>query len=929
MMTTRSNGLLPVIAPVSNSTVAAASSATLQLSASITSGDTLHFTGASLPSFATLTDAGNDTATLTFHPAYSDTGTYTISFSASTTSGATTSSTFALVVSDPAGVFFVSGTGADSNTGTYHHPFRSIQKAATIASAGNTVLIRSGTYRESVIPAHSGITGAPITFMPYPGEKPVVSGTDTVSSVWTLASGTTYRTTWSAGSLGTGKDQVFVDGKMIQEARWPNTGSDVSRPVFSKLTGISGSLSGTTTMTVYDSALTQAAGYWNGATIHIIAGDMWNAQTGTVTSSASGSLTVDFGYTDSDGWYTPRTGNPYFLTGKKSALDAPGEWFLDAATSTLSVWTPTGMSPAANGTGPLVEVKRRRNAFDLSGRAFITIKKLGIFASTIISDAGTHDVLIDGITASYIGHEMLIPSATTSTGIILDGTGNEIRNSDIAFSSGNGILLRGSGQRITNCVIHDVDYAAVYDSAIAMRGNGHQVTHNTAYNAGRSLIDTGATGFTLSYNDLFNAGLQAADLGATYTYDQDGGGAVISYNQVHDIRPTKGTSKNAAIYLDNGTRNFVVHHNLVWNVEYALSVNVPTLYTGYQGPQNSKVYNNTLVGSSGCISSAPSPGSSISVPGGDGTGSEITNNLCSISDLYFPHAGATLQSNLLYTTDPKFTDPANLTFTLLNGSPAIDTGSLISPYTDGYIGSAPDLGALESGAAVWSAGANRVLPSAPINLGATPASGTSVQLSWSSQTGASGFVIERSKTLLNGALFEDIATVSGSSTGYLDSGLLQNTLYFYRLRSIDAATGYLSPPTSKVSTRTTGSTLANQTFNASNYDDMLGVMNHIANIGYLDPNDWVLFKNLNFSTGMASFTVSVATPNANGAKIEVHLDSPTGPLAGTLSVATTGSYGTFQSQSTSVSGASGVHDLYLVIKGSSGTGLLQAFSFSP
>ncbi len=843
----------------------------------------------------------------------------------------TTTRIYDLAANDVAGVIFVSPTGVDTNTGTAQSPLRTIQKAASVAVSGNTVMIRSGTYRESVTPVNSGTASAPIVYMPYPGETVVVSGAEPVSTAWTLESGSVYKTPWTLGSLGTGKDQVFVDGQMIHEARWPNTTSDVSHPAFSYLTGISGSLSGTTTMVVNDSTLTQAAGYWNGAIIHIIPGDMWNAETGTVVSSLPGSLTVNFGYTDTSGWYTPRTGNPYFLTGKKTALDDPGEWFLDTAASTLSVWTPNGAAPGNGGAAPMVEVKRRANAFDLSGRAFITLKGLGIFASTIISDANTHDILIDGVSASYVSHNMLLTSGgKTTSGIILDGTSNEIRNSDIAFSSGNGILLRGTGQRVSNCVIHDVDYAALYDSAIAMKGSGHQVTYNTAYNAGRSLIDTSASGFTLSYNDLFNAGLQAADLGATYSYDMDGGGSVISYNWVHDIKPSVGTSKNAGIYLDNGTRNFVVHHNLVWNVEYATVFNLSTTSVAYSGPQDIKAYNNTLVGSAGCVASAPAPGTPSAKPGVDGTGAEIINNICSTSYLNFSYAGSTVQNNILYTSSPKFTDAANFIFSLPSGSSAIDHGALVPPYTDGFVGTAPDQGALEFGATAWTAGATRTYPAPPSNLGAVALSNTSTLLTWDSLAGISGIVIERSATLKNGALFTDVASLDGSVTTYTDTGLDQNTLYYYRIRSIGpTGAGYISAPTSKVSVRTPGSTPASQSFDASDYDDMFGVMNHLVNIGYLDPNDWVLFRNVDFGSGMTQFAATVATPNASGAKVEVHLDSSTGPLVGTLSVTTTGGYGTFQSQTAAVTGASGVHDLYLVIKGSSGTGVLQAFSFSP
>ena len=60
--------------------------------------------------------------------------------------------------------YFVSTSGDDGNPGTLGAPFRTIQQAANVADAGDTVFIRGGTYRESVRPAHSGTASNPITF---------------------------------------------------------------------------------------------------------------------------------------------------------------------------------------------------------------------------------------------------------------------------------------------------------------------------------------------------------------------------------------------------------------------------------------------------------------------------------------------------------------------------------------------------------------------------------------------------------------------------------------------------------------------------------------------------------------------------------------------------------------------------------------------
>lgn len=73
----------------------------------------------------------------------------------------------------PGNSYIVSPLGNDSNPGTLAEPFKTPQKAVDIARAGDTVLLRAGTYTEGVIFGHSGTKEKPIIFRNFPGEKPV------------------------------------------------------------------------------------------------------------------------------------------------------------------------------------------------------------------------------------------------------------------------------------------------------------------------------------------------------------------------------------------------------------------------------------------------------------------------------------------------------------------------------------------------------------------------------------------------------------------------------------------------------------------------------------------------------------------------------------------------------------------------------------
>jgi hypothetical protein len=61
-------------------------------------------------------------------------------------------------------VLYVSATGSDTNSGTtLAAPLRTIQKAVDRAMPGDTVLVRGGTYRETVTTSRSGAPKARIT----------------------------------------------------------------------------------------------------------------------------------------------------------------------------------------------------------------------------------------------------------------------------------------------------------------------------------------------------------------------------------------------------------------------------------------------------------------------------------------------------------------------------------------------------------------------------------------------------------------------------------------------------------------------------------------------------------------------------------------------------------------------------------------------
>ncbi len=89
----------------------------------------------------------------------------------------------------------------------------------------------------------------------------------------------------------------------------------------------------------------------------------------------------------------------------------------------------------------------------------------------------------------------------------------------------------------------------------------------------------------------------------------------------------------------------------------------------------------------------------------------------------------------------------------------------------------------------------------------------------------------------------------------------------------------------------------------------------------IQTGDYIKVRGVDFGTlGAGTFTANVACAFNKGT-IELHLGSTTGVLIGTLPICNTGGEDHWKKETTSISGASGIQDLYLVFKGQ-GTGTL-------
>jgi glycosyl hydrolase family 120/parallel beta helix pectate lyase-like protein/uncharacterized protein DUF1565 len=89
-------------------------------------------------------------------------------------------------------VFHVAKTGSDIEDGSEASPFLTINRAAAVAQAGDTIVVHAGEYREWVTPQRGGLSDRRrITYRAADGEHVVIKGSERVTG-WTPVGGTVW-----------------------------------------------------------------------------------------------------------------------------------------------------------------------------------------------------------------------------------------------------------------------------------------------------------------------------------------------------------------------------------------------------------------------------------------------------------------------------------------------------------------------------------------------------------------------------------------------------------------------------------------------------------------------------------------------------------------------------------------------------------------
>jgi hypothetical protein len=339
-------------------------------------------------------------------------------------------------------------------------------------------------------------------------------------------------------------------------------------------------------------------------------GNRWTLNMGKVTASSPGKLNVtDQGDTTKNHdvrWNLTGTENGRgALIGGMAALDTANEWHYDG--HKLYFKPPDGVSP----NEMTIEFRQLRWVMSMTA-SHLVFRNLDFFGG-LLKLSGNYNVL-DNIRVTYGSHFQFRHSVGAhndadggNNGVYLIGHHNLVKNSEIAYSAGNGLTMEGNNNTVENCLIHDFGYMGTVTSGVYFKGKTalganddpmmlmsqrSSLQHSTLFNSGRDVLEiTSCWDCTFTYNHLHDSTLLTDDSGLVYADSRNLGNTEIAYNWAQgNTNPNRELSRfHLGIYLDNLTRNGIVHHNVITGIGVEPGVGMNTPREGHV------IFNNTII----------------------------------------------------------------------------------------------------------------------------------------------------------------------------------------------------------------------------------------------------------------------------------------------------------------------------------------------
>ncbi|TNJ41534.1 right-handed parallel beta-helix repeat-containing protein [Tamlana fucoidanivorans] len=601
---------------------------------------------------------------------------------------------------------YVSTNGNDTNDGSENAPYKSFSKAVSVMTSGDICIIKGGTYEEPLIINKSGISGSYLTFKAANGETVNIKATRKLTG-WQQHSGTIYKTNVNM-SIDSRFRAVYHHGEYMDLARWPNN-TDNNRWTID-CHPVSGGGSGN-----YITATGIPDIDWeNGGLLYYLGAHSGTSWTRPITGSSA--TRIDHQQVDITKWpfgiHNPEVwrSNPgnergqFYLFNKLEALDYAREWYYDSAANMIYFQPADGNLPV-DGT---VEYAVSKYVAEITGD-YVKLEGLDFFGGSIKihNNADNNQIINCKIIHGSEGHDSLSNTSAQVGEAALEvlGANTLIQGNIIDHSSVSGIhIMAWAGAH--NCVVEkntisNTDYNGIHASPIRTSADNLKILKNTIFNTGRDGMYVAGTNCEVAYNDVSASQKINSDSGIFYTVgNANPKNNEIHHNWFHDAtapaysHSPDSPAKAAGIYLDNNSKGYTVHHNVVWNVSWsAYQVNWNNVGLNF--------YHNTIWNAERAMDSW--------VNGYTQSDNKIYNNFSNKGDWFTGNdlSEFDIQDNLI-TAVSVLENPENLDFMPKENSALIDQGRVISGFEKPFKGVGPDIGAYERLGTRWTAGINAI-----------------------------------------------------------------------------------------------------------------------------------------------------------------------------------------------------------------------------
>lgn len=383
-----------------------------------------------------------------------------------------------------------------------------------------------------------------------------------------------------------GQNELFVDGKRMTAARWPNEGTVKVDEIISKGTvmqtwrddlpkkpegwvakdkRIAENVVGPQ-FTIADENDTQPWKRWKDAKDMMIYGRLfydWSDEGMPVSVDENGVISSEYPLS-----YGVKTGGELYFWNILEELDVPGEWYLDRDSGVLYFY------PNAEAQGSVQLSIIETPILDIKDAEHIVFKNLGFEAGKNhgINMIGCSNITLEGLTIRNLTKNGIY-SEKLSHCKILDCEITGCGEIGATVDGGNKETYERASNLISNCHIYsNAILKETYAPGIRLTGCGNTASHNEIHDMPHAGIVFNGSYNTVEYNELYDVVNKSNDMGAIYSFRlRTHVGCIVRHNYIHDLAGIDSdlitNILQPGVYLDGGRSFVTVESNIFENLD--------------------------------------------------------------------------------------------------------------------------------------------------------------------------------------------------------------------------------------------------------------------------------------------------------------------------------------------------------------------------